>query len=127
MKYIYLYSTPTYIENSWFKVGETTQDPTQRIHQQDNASNPEKLVFLKAWKVDVNVTDKQVHKELIRLGFEKVRKSREWFVLSSTPITDIEDALMRICPSKIEEYHEKPMFDFFIPNYNEMWWFSKKS
>jgi len=124
MKYIYLYSTPTYIKNAWFKVGETVQDPAQRIQQQDNASNPEKLVLLKAWKVNDNITDKRVHRELTELGFEKVRKSREWFVLSDTPDVDIEDALLRICSFEVQE---NPLFDFYIPNYDEMWWFSKKS
>ena len=124
MKYIYLYSTPTYIKNTWFKIGETIQDPAQRIQQQDNASNPEKLVLLKAWIVDDNITDKQVHKELVNLGFEKVRENREWFVLSDTPTVDIESALLRICHFKVQEYQ---LFDFYIPNYDEMWWFSEKS
>ena len=62
MKHIYVYTTPLYKSRNWYKVGETIQEPNYRVRSQDNASNPEQLIFVYSWKVPNYVTDFKVHK-----------------------------------------------------------------
>ena len=88
LKFLYAYTTQSYIDLAalgqrglWIKVGETTQESTDvRIAQQDGTSNAEPLLKLKEWKIPNWLTDKTVHKELIRMGckFVRVDKDREW-------------------------------------------------
>jgi hypothetical protein len=124
MKIIYLYTTETYQEKNWYKVGETTINPTDRVKQQDNASNPEKLKLLASWQTADWITDKMVHNELEKLGYKKLRQDREWFKLSEIPEDDVEAALIELKANP--EEREKSCFYLQLPvqNYTEMWWFS---
>ena len=123
MKYIYLYTTETYRLKHWYKIGESTTNPNDRVKNQDNASNPEPLVVLSFWQVDDNTTDKAVHKELEKLGFNRVRASREWFELSETAIQDVADALITICNKPIQgKLHYKSFKIKNIPHYTDLWW-----
>jgi hypothetical protein len=124
MKHIYVYTTPLYETRNWYKIGETTQDPKERIRSQDNASNPEQLIFVYSWEVPQYVTDFKVHKKLERLGFDRIR--REWFELSEKPVNDVISALQEIMPiQSINIQDNTPIFLSNIPvlNYTEMWWF----
>jgi superfamily II DNA or RNA helicase len=82
---IYVYTTKTYKNKNWYKIGETTQESASiRISQQDSTSNPEKLE--KQYDIDItNETDfsafeveQKIHKHYDRLG-KTVRDNREWF------------------------------------------------
>lgn len=124
MKHIYVYTTPSYRLQNWYKIGETIQDPKVRVGSQDNASNPEPLIFVSAWEVPQNVTDFKVHKKLETLGFTKIRK--EWFELSENPTNDVISAISQITPIKsLNPLDNTPLFllSFSVPNYTEMWWF----
>lgn len=80
---IYVYTTKTYKEKDYYKVGETTQETVeQRIKQQDKTGNPEPLDLV-AWWNSPDVTDKELHKSLQELGSKKTRDdaNREWFVV----------------------------------------------
>jgi hypothetical protein len=124
MKYIYLYTTDTYRLKNWYKIGESTSNPNNRVKSQDNASNPEPLLVLSFWQVDDNTTDKAVHKELEKLGFTKLRGNREWFELSKTPIEDVAEALITICNKPVQgELSEKPNIIIDIPHYVDLWWY----
>lgn len=125
MKYIYIYTTTSYSLKNWYKVGETVVNPKQRVKSQDNASNPEPLLFVDAWLVPKHLTDKKVHNQLKKLGFNCIR--REWFELSDSPKEDVKQAILKITPN-IKQFEENtPTFLSTIPikNYTEMWWFQK--
>ena len=96
MKYIYLYTTTTYQLKNWYKIGETISNPLKRLQSQDNASNPEPLLLVAYWEVNSHISDKQVHRVLLNLGFEKLRGNREWFELSTLPQQDVESALLEL-------------------------------
>ena len=51
MNTIYAYTTDTYLEKNWIKVGETSLTADDRIAQQDTTSNPEALRKLREWAV----------------------------------------------------------------------------
>ena len=123
MKYIYLYTTASYALKNWYKIGETVIDPKQRVQSQDNASNPEPLIFIISWKVPSYITDKKVHKKLLELGFSRIR--REWFELSELPKDDIFSALLDLTNFVQTNEPDSPSFYSTIPikNYTEMWWF----
>jgi hypothetical protein len=130
MKYIYLYTTETYITKNWYKIGETTLEPSKRVQQQDKTSNPEPLILLACWEVTDNINDKDIHLELNNLGFFKLRNNREWFELSKNPKKDIQDILNSM--DFIENFVEKtPQIEDIIPikieNYKDLWWFKKVS
>ena len=85
---IYVYTTNTYKNLNWYKIGMTKQDSgTIRISQQDGTSNPERLekqyemnIFgetdLTAYEVE-----QKIHRYYDRLG-KRVRPNREWFEVS---------------------------------------------
>jgi hypothetical protein len=120
MKYIYLYTTPTYATKNWYKIGESIKEPSKRIQQQDNASNPEPLIMVHFWKVADKINDKKIHSKLSELGFFRLRSAREWFELSEHPKADIEDILKSF---NVFVEIAKPSEDINICNYNELWWF----
>jgi len=127
MKIIYLYTTKTYKTKNWYKIGETTTDPIRRIQQQDNASNPEELELIASWQTAKWVTDKQVHAELSKLGFNKIRGNREWFELSEIPENDVEAALIEIKANPKERENfcvNVPAINFPIPDVTELWWYN---
>jgi len=130
MKHIYIYTSPIYKQNNWYKIGETVNDPKQRVRNQDNSSNPEPLIFIKAWVVPKKITDKKVHAALQKLGFEKIRESREWFELSEEPQKDVFEAIS-LCTKEFSEYKDDILpisslpKNHIVPNYTDIWWFSK--
>lgn len=74
---IYIYTTETYKQKGWYKIGETTQLVEDRVKQQDTTSNPETLNII--YNVDSVISDKKIHEKLELLGFSKCRDNREWF------------------------------------------------
>ena len=101
MNTIYAYSTATYLEKNWIKVGETSLTADERIAQQDTTSNPEALQKLREWSVPNDITDKKIHNRLEEMGFLKTRidKDREWFEVSvddvSRAINDLQYGVRR--------------------------------
>ena len=75
---LYTYTTPTYKEKGWFKIGQTTHDASERVRQQDRTSNPESLILLDSWPAR-GKTDIEFHKFLESDGMRKTRNNREWF------------------------------------------------
>jgi cell division protein YceG involved in septum cleavage len=126
MKYIYVYTSPAYLHKNWYKIGETITNPEKRVKSQDNSSNPEPLIFVHAWMVPSNTTDKKVHKRLEQDGFTKIRK--EWFELSDDPKEDVKQAILKITTliQDIEQNNQTFLSTIQVPNYTEMWWFQNK-
>ena len=94
---IYVYTTETYKEKGYYKVGETTQATVeQRIKQQDKTGNPEPLDLI-AWWNSPEVSDKELHKSLEEIGYKKTRKDadREWFVVPDG-VKDIKSAYHKL-------------------------------
>ena len=77
MRKIYIYTTETYKQKGWYKIGETTQLVEDRVKQQDGTSNPETLDTI--YEVNSIISDKQIHKKLELIGYSKCRNNREWF------------------------------------------------
>jgi superfamily II DNA or RNA helicase len=82
---IYVYSTPTYKQKNWFKIGMTNQESGSiRISQQDGTSNPEKLEkeYEKDFSYETDITayelEQKIHIYYTRLG-KRLRENREWF------------------------------------------------
>ena len=75
---IYVYTTPTYKNKGWFKIGQTTLDATERVRQQDSTSNPESLILLDSWDAR-GKSDIEFHKFIESNGMSKTRNNREWF------------------------------------------------
>ena len=78
-RFIYVYSTATYLEKGWAKIGQTDRNPEKRIKEQDGTSNPEELELLWSTPIPSTLSDRDIHDELRRLGFSLVRDRREWF------------------------------------------------
>ena len=92
-KIIYTYTTKTYRQYDWRKIGETIQESADiRVAQQDTTSNPEPLEIEKTWKVPDHISDRDVHAELKRMGRKPVREDRprEWYECS---VQDIDSAI----------------------------------
>jgi hypothetical protein len=96
MKKIYVYTTETYKSKNYYKVGETVNDVSARINQQDGTSCPEPLIMIMSVEVPEHITDKNIHKILQDQGYEPTRidKKREWFDLSD-PISSPRDIIHR--------------------------------
>ncbi len=75
---IYVYTTPTYKNKGWFKIGQTTLDAAERVRQQDSTSNPESLILLDSWPA-CGKSDIEFHKFIESNGMSKTRNNREWF------------------------------------------------
>ena len=75
---IYVYTTPTYKDKGWFKIGQTTLDAADRVRQQDSTSNPESLILLDSWDAH-GKSDIEFHKFIESNGMSKTRNNREWF------------------------------------------------
>jgi hypothetical protein len=75
---IYVYTTQTYKENGWYKIGQTTLDAAERVKQQDSTSNPEALILLDSWDA-CGKSDIEFHKFIESNGMSKTRDNREWF------------------------------------------------
>jgi hypothetical protein len=77
MKTIYVYTTKTYREKGWYKIGETERLVEVRVKEQDTTSNPETLERI--FEVNSVMSDKEIHRILELKGFSKCRDNREWF------------------------------------------------
>lgn len=85
LRTIYVYTTSTYGQKGWTKVGQTSRDADERISEQDGTSMPEALLRVKNSNGDVlefktYLTDDEIRSELFKLGYHEVRrdKRREW-------------------------------------------------
>ena len=77
-KTIYIYTTNTYREKGWYKIGQTTRDAVVRVKEQDGTSNPEELETI--FEVPSVISDIEIHGMLeTKYGFSKCRDNREWF------------------------------------------------
>ena len=91
-KQIYFYSDPARYEDQialgrtpMLKIGDTEQQTTdERIKQQDTTSCAQ--VLEKKGSYYTPFGDKEFHKHLQSIGYEKVRPDREWFYIT------VEDA-----------------------------------
>ena len=101
-----------------------------RIAAQDTAASPEPLLILHSWVVDNGTTDKSIHSILEDSGFNRLRKGREWFELSSDPVADITVAIKDLGKIITESTAEitytadarvEPIV-YSIPHVNELWW-----
>jgi superfamily II DNA or RNA helicase len=96
---IYVYTTDTYKSKNWYKIGETTQEASVRISQQDTTSNPEELK--KLYELDItNLTDMTAYEVEQKIhqhyGPEKrVRDRREWFEVENG-VEDIKKVIESI-------------------------------
>jgi hypothetical protein len=91
IKYIYVYTTDTEETFNRYKIGETKKSPYDRIQEQDTTSNSGELKMVAYWHAG-KISDKELHKILEQLGYERVRKNREWFVIED-PISVISKLL----------------------------------
>lgn len=130
MKYIYVYTTESFRAKDWYKIGESINQPHKRIAAQDTAASPEPLLILHSWVVDNGTTDKSIHSILEDSGFNRLRKGREWFELSSDPVADITVAIKDLGKIITESTAEitytadarvEPIV-YSIPHVNELWW-----
>jgi hypothetical protein len=80
IKYIYVYTTDTEETFNRYKIGETRKSPYDRIQEQDTTSNSGELKMVAYWHAG-KISDKELHKTLEKLGYERIRKNREWFVI----------------------------------------------
>ena len=85
---IYAYTTETYKEKGWYKVGQTKNEALQRVKDQNKTSNPEEHILVKYWKVSDTVSDHDVFEHLSN----RLRPDREWF---KTSITKIDEAVKK--------------------------------
>ena len=109
MNTIYAYSTDTYLEKNWIKVGETSLTADDRIAQQDTTSNPEALRKLKEWSVPSKITDKKIHKRLEELGYLRTRidRDREWFETTVDAVSEVINDL-RYGVRRKDDYSPRP-------------------
>lgn len=86
---IYAYTTPEWKTKGWIKIGQTTGDVFKRIQQQEGVAHPggfhpEVLLAESALVKDGGYfTDKMIHGELVKQGFEQGKNDEgrltEWF------------------------------------------------
>ena len=69
MNTIYAYTTDTYLEKNWIKVGETSLTADDRIAQSGHHLQPRSITQVaRRWAVPSSITDKKIHKRLEELG-----------------------------------------------------------
>jgi hypothetical protein len=85
LRRIYVYTTNTYGQKTWVKIGETSRDADERISEQDTTAVPEPLIRVKnsdgnELEFQTYLTDGEIRDELYKLGYYEVRtdKKREW-------------------------------------------------
>jgi hypothetical protein len=130
MKYIYIYTTESFGDKDWYKIGESIDTPHERIEAPDTASSPELLLVLHSWIVDTTVSDRSRHAVLEDGGFDRLRWGRRWFELGSNPIEDINIAPRALGKIIIESTGEitytegtkESLVEYSIPYVNELGW-----
>lgn len=122
LRKIYVYTTNTYGQKSWVKVGETSRDADERISEQDTTAVPEPLVRVKnsngeELEFKTYLTDGEIRDALYKLGYYEVRtdKKREWVGGFENPFEngdEIEMAINKIiAKSEVDTRKEyKPYF-----------------
>ena len=78
MDTIYVYSTPSYREKGWYKIGFTSRLAQVRVKEQDGTSNPETLELLGEW-ASQGKHDTDFHSFFNKKNIHQVRDNREWF------------------------------------------------
>ena len=129
LRTIYVYTTNTYGQKGWTKVGQTSRDANQRISEQDGTSMPEPLIRVKNSNGNVlefktYLTDDEIRSELFKLGYHEVRqdKRREWVGGFENPFDngdEIELAINKIiAKSEIDtrKKYEPYFYKKFIKN-----------
>lgn len=97
---IYVYSTKTYFEKNWFKIGSTVRTFDERVFEQDVTAVPEPLeIFLTFSVYDYKMTPKELEDKLHdyfdnRGKRLRLDKDREWFY--DITIDNIKDAIKAI-------------------------------
>jgi len=84
---IYVYSTATYQEKGWLKIGETHKTVKERVKRQDGTACPEPLLVLDQWPSPV-YSDTDIHAQLRKMGILPVREdaSREWYACTLSQV-----------------------------------------
>ena len=131
MNYIYIYTTESFKEKSWYKIGQSINCPYKRVAAQDNSSNPEPLLAVYSWVVNDDITDKHIHSLLEDSGFNRLRPGKEWFELSDNPIDDVSTIISSMGQEIIEytgitDNHNNRSVDISydnIPHYTDLWWY----
>jgi hypothetical protein len=117
-KQIYFYSDPARYEDQialgrtpMLKIGDTEQETTdQRIKQQDTTSCAQLLENKGSYFTPFG--DKEFHKHLQKLGYEKTREEREWFYIT------VEDAERELIDYKNGVVKVKK---YFSPRPHQAW------
>lgn len=97
---IYVYSTKTYFEKNWFKIGSTVRTFDERVFEQDVTAVPEPLeIFLTFSVYDYKMTPKELEDKLHdyfdnRGKRLRLDKDREWFY--DITIDNIKEAIKAI-------------------------------
>ena len=85
---LYAYTTKTYQEKGWYKIGDTKKGVESRVSDQDGSACPEELEVVREWELLPGMRDYAVHKVLQSAGSKRLRSNREWFELSSLSLVD---------------------------------------
>jgi len=97
---IYVYSTDTYIQKNWYKIGSTNRIFDERVLEQDVTAVPEPLRLLMTFSVNgYNITPKELENKLHKYFDDRGKrlrldKDREWFY--DITIDDIKTAIKAI-------------------------------
>lgn len=126
---IYVYTTTTYGQKSWVKIGETIRTADERISEQDTTAVPEPLIRVKnsdgkELEFQTYLTDEEIRKKLFKLGYYEVRtdKKREWVGGFENPFKngdEIEMAINKIiAKSKVDtrKKYDPYFYKKFIKN-----------
>ncbi len=86
---LYVYSTETYLQKGLIKVGHSKLGRhKERIREQFGTSNPEHPIILWVHTLPTGKTDKHIHAQLIKNGFDRVEDSpgHEWFKATTNDV-----------------------------------------
>lgn len=103
---LYVYSTETYLQKGLIKVGHSKAGRhKERIREQFGTSNPEHPIILWVHSLPAGRTDKHIHAQLMKNGFDRVEDSpgHEWFKATTN---DVKLAFNQIVfgSSRVENY-----------------------
>jgi len=106
---LYVYTTRSYQERGFLKVGHCTGGRhLERIAEQFGTSNPEQPIVCFVADLPYGKTDRHIHQQLTSNGIRKVEASvgQEWFVAT---LDDIKRAFNEVCfgSSRVESYRPR--------------------
>lgn len=92
---LYVYSYPSRVKDSVYKVGQTQGDVDERIRRQQGTSNSEAYKIYLIEELPQGIEDRHVHREIEQLGGERQTEGagREWF---KTSLDQIKQAVNKI-------------------------------